>query len=83
MKETRDAAGVLIREGDTVGGTTSKLTTIVGELIQIGSSKVKVRLDRDAVPTGPGRPRRGEEKWITRERVFLVRPADPEGDGSR
>lgn len=75
MKEaTRDAAGVTIYVGDTVGGTTSKLSTIVGELIQIGTSKVKVRLDQDAIPIGRG-PVAGDERWVSTERAFLVRRA--------
>lgn len=72
---TLDAAGVTIRTGDTVGGTTSKLVTVVGELVQIGSSKVKVRLETDGIPVKQGSPVRGEELWITAERTFLVRRA--------
>lgn len=79
MKKARthtvDAAGVTIRTGDTVGGTTSKLVTVVGELVQIGSSKVKVRLETDGVPVKEGSPARGDELWITAERTFLVRRA--------
>jgi len=72
---TLDAAGVTIRLGDTVGGTTSKLVTVVGELIQVGSSKLKVRLETDGVPLKEGSPVRDDELWITRERTFLVRRA--------
>ncbi|PWI16046.1 hypothetical protein DI272_19135 [Streptomyces sp. Act143] len=75
-KATKDAAGNWIREGDTVGGTTSTLSTILGELVQIGASKVKVLLQADSIPLGRG-PLKGEEKWITAERVFLVRRAQP------
>jgi len=73
--ETRDAAGVTIRLADTVGGTTSKLVTVVGELVQIGSSKVKVRLETDGIPVKQGSPVSGEELWISAERTFLVRRA--------
>jgi len=72
---TRDAAGISIRPGDVVGATTSKMLTIIGQILEITESKIKVRLERDALPAGPNRPVEGDEQWIMANRTFLVRRA--------
>lgn len=68
-----DAYGRTIREGDTVGGTTSGRyqATISGPVLQLGTGRVKVRVTS---PGGDGvaRPAPGSEKWISADRVFLL-----------
>lgn len=71
-----DAAGHTIQVGDTVGGTTSGRyqATIIGTLTKLGKGQVKVKVAET------GRPydvKIGDEKWISADRVFLVRAIDP------
>ncbi|MER7135333.1 hypothetical protein ABT358_02170 [Streptomyces sp. NPDC000341] len=67
-----DAYGRVIREGDIVGGTTSGRyqATISGPILKLGTGRVKIHV------TSPGqgcdRPRTGDDKWISADRVFLV-----------
>ncbi|MEV7891600.1 hypothetical protein ACWD3I_24985 [Streptomyces sp. NPDC002817] len=73
MDTIRDAAGRTVREGDTVGGTTSGRyqATVIGPVIRIGRGQVKI-----LVTNGPAsdivRPAQGDEKWISADRIFLV-----------
>lgn len=68
-----DAYGRVIREGDTVGGTTSGpyQATISGPILRLGTTQVKVRV---TTPGGDGacRPAQGDDKWISASRVFLI-----------
>ncbi|MFG2404207.1 hypothetical protein ACGFR8_07685 [Streptomyces brevispora] len=67
-----DAYGRTIHEGDIVGGTTSGRyqATISGPILQLGTGRVKIRV------TSPGqgcdRPKTGDGKWISVDRVFLI-----------
>ncbi|MFM9590770.1 hypothetical protein ACKI16_29710 [Streptomyces scabiei] len=77
QEAARDAAGRTFYVGDTVGGTTLKTVTIVGEVVDIEPTLVKVRLETDGVPAvrgGPA-PLKGAEILITTRRAFLVRRA--------
>jgi hypothetical protein len=69
-----DAVGRRVYPGDTVGGTTSDRyqTTITGPVVQIGRGKVKIRVEQGG---GSPRPKAGDEKWISTDRVFLVASA--------
>jgi hypothetical protein len=71
---TLDAAGRELHVGDRVGGTTSGRyqETIVGELVAIGKGQVKVRVGSSTRGSSGFGTDRGEEKWISTSRVFLV-----------
>lgn len=77
QEAARDAAGRTFYVGDTVGGTTLKTVTIVGEVVDIEPALVRVRLETDGVPAvrgGPA-PLKGAEVAVNTQRVFLVRRA--------
>jgi hypothetical protein len=68
-----DATGRPIGVGDVVGGTTSGRyqTTIVGPIVSIGKSQVRVRVTNRAAP-GSLRASNGDEVLISTDRVFLI-----------
>lgn len=70
-----DAAGREIKVGDRVGGTTSGRyqETIVGEVVKLGKGQVKVQVGNSS--RGTNGVARGEDKWISVGRVFLVESA--------
>lgn len=68
-----DTLGRPIREGDSVGGTTSGRyqATIAGPVLRVGQDRVKVLVTNRAQHGGT-RPANGDQTWIDPTRLFLT-----------
>lgn len=73
-RTTRDVAGRLVQEGDTVGGTTiNPGYTLTGTVVEVGQSRLLVSVITASVTNRRHTPpAAGAEVWLPVTRTFLI-----------